>query len=205
MTLEDYIREAVKTESKINHVKVNPDLIVNVLYLFNAAARMLDQVKKHAFYGKEYSQENFSVDYTSCVSALQALTLIRVNGTSEEMKEEEHKQIDPRIFHAIIGIATESAELTEALYEVLIGGEPDLVNMREENGDLNWYQAIFYDAMRDVGFEGSWEGDLQKNINKLSKRYNATGFSSEAALNRNLKAERKELEDLIESKETEGS
>jgi len=197
MTLEEFIVAAIETESKIEHVKVNPDLIVNVLYLFNAAGRMLDQIKKHAFYGKEYKIEQFSVDYTSCVSALQALTHVRINGTSEDMKEEDHKQIDSRIFHAILGIATESTELTEALYNVLIGGKPDYINIREENADLNWYQAILYDAMKELGFKGTWEGDLDMIINKLAKRYKGGGFSSELAINRNVEEERKLMEEIL--------
>ena len=214
MNLKEYIQEAVKTESKIEHVKVNPDLIVNILYLFNAAGRMLDQVKKHVFYGKDYSVENFSVDYTSCITALQALTLIQVNGSSEDMKEEDHKQIDSRVFHAIMGIATEATELTEALYKVLIteGLKPDYINIREENGDLNWYQAILYDAMRELGIEGTWEDDLQKNIDKLQKkRYKGGTFTQEEALYRNIDdeisvyKEMKELEELLESEETEDS
>lgn len=193
MNLEEYIKLATTTESRLEHVKVNPDLIVNLLYIFNASGSMLDQVKKHVFYGKEYNVDEFSVAFSSIVSALKALTLVRINGTEEEMGEEIHAQIDPRLFHAILGIATESTEMCEALYSVLIGKEIDLVNLREENGDLNWYQAIFYDTMKELGYKGTWDDDLEKNIAKLKARY-PDKFCSDKAINRDLDKERKILE-----------
>jgi len=193
MNLEEYIKLATTTESRLKEVKVNPDLIVNLLYIFNASGNMLDQVKKHVFYGKEYDSDDFSVSFSSIVSALQALTLVRINGNEEEMGEEVQSQIDPRLFHAILGVATESTEMCEALYDVLVGKEIDLVNLREENGDLNWYQAIFYDTMKELGYKGTWDDDLEKNIAKLKARY-PDKFCSDKAVNRDLDKERDILE-----------
>jgi len=65
--------------------------------------------------------------------------------THDELEDAESTlDIDPRIFHAVLGAATESVELLEALE--FNGKEMDLVNLGEEFGDLNWYQAIFCDA-----------------------------------------------------------
>lgn len=197
MNLQEYIESAIKTESVPNEITANPQLIVNVLALYNAAGRMLDQIKKHVFYGREYKVDLFNGDYQLMVTTLthMAHKSIRINGTPEEMAEETITEINPRIFHAIIGIATESTELCESLYDILTNRkEIDLVNLREENADLNWYQAIFYDVMKELGHEGTWNGDLEKNIAKLKVRY-PEKFTKKDAINRNLDKERKVLED----------
>lgn len=196
MNLQEYIKLATRTDSKSYEIIANPQLIVNVLALYNAAGRMLDQIKKHVFYGREYKIDLFNGDYQLMVTTLthMAHKSIRINGTPEEMAEETITEINPRIFHAIIGIATESTELCEALYDILTSRkEIDLVNLREENGDLNWYQAIFYDAMRELGYEGTWDEDLEKNIAKLKARY-PEKFTKKNAIIRDLDKERKILE-----------
>jgi NTP pyrophosphatase (non-canonical NTP hydrolase) len=194
MDLKEYTALAVRTESRPEEVKVNHQFLVNVLYVFCASGRMLDQIKKHAFYGKAYAIENFTMDYQMIERSMYDLQNVRINGTSEEMGEEPVDTIDLRIFHAIIGIATESTELCEALYSTLTGGTVDLVNLREENGDINWYQAIFYDAMTELGFTGHWDDDLETNIAKLKKRF-PNKFTNEDAINRDTDAEREILED----------
>lgn len=188
MNLKQYTKLATRTESRPEEVLVNHQLIVDVLYVFTAAGRMLDQIKKHAFYRKDYSAENFTADYAMIERAMFDLQRVRINGSSEDMGEEPIKGIDLRLLHAIVGIATESTELCEALYTALTGGEVDLVNLREENGDINWYQAIFYDAMEELGFEGHWEDDLETNIAKLKARY-PDKFTNENAINRDLETE----------------
>ena len=193
MNLKEYTKLATRTESRPDEVLVNPELLVNVLYIFTAAGRMLDQIKKHAFYRKDYSVENFTIDYSMIERAMYDLQSARINGTSEEMGEEKVEAINLRLLHAIIGIATESTELCEALYNTLTGSEVDLVNLREENGDINWYQAIFYDAMEELGFEGHWDDDLETNIAKLRARY-PDKFTNENAINRDVDKEREILE-----------
>lgn len=193
MNLEEYTKLATRTESRLDQIVANPQLIVNLLAMFSAAGRMLDQLKKHTFYGKDYDIDNFNVDYQLIINILQHLAVTKVIGTPEEIGEVPVPELDPRIFHAVIGIATEATEMCEAIYKVMMGENIDMVNLREENGDLNWYQAIFYDAMSEKGFEGSWEGDLITNIEKLRARY-PDKFDSEKAINRDLETERAILE-----------
>jgi len=60
----------------------------------------------------------------------------------------------------------------------------DLVNIGEEYGDLNWYQAIFCDT---AGIE--WEVILDTNAEKLYKANKARykdGFTNGDANERNL-------------------
>ena len=202
MDLQTYITQAVRTESYPEEFKANPQLVVNLLALFTASGRMLDQLKKHIFYGKDFDIDKFNGDYQFMISTLthMAHRSIRINGTPEEMKEEKIEEVNPRLFHAIIGIATESTELCEALYDIMTHRkEVDLVNLREENGDLNWYQAVFYDAMRELGYKGNWSDDLETNIAKLRKRY-PEKFTSEHAINRDEEAERELLEQHLNEK-----
>ncbi len=94
-----------------------------------------------------------------------------------------------RLLHGGMGLATESAELVDALKKHLFYGKPlDRTNLVEEMGDLFWYCAILADAL-DVSFQEV----MDKNIAKLKARY-GDKFTSHAALNRNLDKERTTLE-----------
>ena len=99
--------------------------------------------------------------------------------------------IDPDLFHAILGIATETAELIESLQTSFVTGEIDKVNLVEELGDLLWYQSI---AMKSLGT--TFEEVAKVNIEKLKSRY-PDKFTSEKAANRDTDAERSVLEKSI--------
>lgn len=99
---------------------------------------------------------------------------------------------DPRIIrllHSAIGLCTESGEFLDQLKRVLFYGKPlDTVNLIEEIGDQNWYQAIAIDELKTT------IGHIQQiNINKLAARYGET-FSELKALSRDLQAEREQIE-----------
>ena len=97
---------------------------------------------------------------------------------------------DPDIVHGIIGIGTESGELLDQLKKsIFYGRELDLVNLKEELGDLLWYVALLCHAL-NCTFE-----ELQtKNIEKLHARYKEKKFSETECENRNLENERGVLE-----------
>jgi len=180
--LSDYIKGAVSTESTIPEVKVNTEILSNVIAMHIASGNVLDQIKKHAFYGREYDYNKIDDHLVEIAQSLQSL----VSFTFEDLEKETILDIDPRVFHAILGTATESVELLEALEYT--GGEMDLINIGEEYGDLNWYQAIFCDA---VGVE--WEVILDTNAEKLFKANKARykdGFTNNDANKRNLDGER---------------
>lgn len=174
MNLEQYIQQAIRTESyKDTTTKLSFDsrFLVELLYAFVQTGYHLDDIKKYIFYKRPPKVLSF-----------------------DETRETE-LEVNHRIFHALIGIATESAEVIEALAKHLNKDQPlDLVNLREEMGDLCWYIAIFYDALREMGFEGSWEGDLEKNIAKLRSRF-PEKFTSELAINRKVENELKHYDD----------
>lgn len=94
-----------------------------------------------------------------------------------------------RLIHAQMGMQTEVAEFADALKKSLFYGKPlDIVNLKEELGDLMWYMAIAMDEL-DTNF--TKEGD--RVINKLKTRY-PDKFTVDKAENRNLELERAILE-----------
>jgi len=96
---------------------------------------------------------------------------------------------DLNLLHAAMGISTESGELMDAFKrKIFYGKELDVVNVKEEIGDLMWYVAILLREL-DLDFEEL----LQINIDKLKARY-PDKFTEEHALNRDLDTERKILE-----------
>jgi NTP pyrophosphatase (non-canonical NTP hydrolase) len=95
------------------------------------------------------------------------------------------------LLHGAIGIATEAGELLDALKKhIYYNKELDKVNISEEIGDVLWYAALLCNCleidMRDV---------MDTNIAKLKARY-PEKFDEDKAENRNLKKERRVLEDL---------
>lgn len=94
-----------------------------------------------------------------------------------------------RLLHGAIGVGTEGGELLDQVKKHLYYGKAlDKANVMEECGDVLWYVAVALDA---VGF--TMEEAMERNIGKLRARYPGN-FTTEAALNRDLEAERKTLE-----------
>jgi len=187
--LQKYIDGAVSTESVKDEIKINKKFLKAIIALHIASGNMLDQAKKHAFYGRAYDHRAIDRNVMDVANTLKQMQDI----TFDELEDKEDViDINPRIFHAMIGTATEAVEMVEALD--LDGGELDIVNIGEEFGDLNWYQAIFCDA---AGIK--WDDILEINAQKLYKSQQARykeGFTDEAANERNLDAEREVLNDL---------
>ena len=185
--LKQYGQDAIRTESLIEEVRLNPVFFASVLQVAIAAGNMLDQMKKHAFYGKDYNNQNIMSDFASMVDGMDGIK----NSFSEIDSNETGFEINPRVFHSILGIATESTELLEALD--FSGQKMDNVNILEECFDIDWYQFILVDAL---------DGDLQQiwdtGIAKLRKRY-PEKFTSENAINRDVDAEREILEVLADN------
>lgn len=112
-----------------------------------------------------------------------------------DAKEYSHVQArlstedNAKLFHYLIGIGTEAGELQDALKKTVVYGKPlDVVNLKEEIGDLCWYMARLLDHL-----DSSFEEVMETNINKLRARYGEK-FTEYAALNRDLEKEREVLE-----------
>ncbi len=95
-----------------------------------------------------------------------------------------------QLLHGALGLSTEAGELEDALKKhIFYGKELKPSNILEECGDAMWYINLILDA---YGF--SWEQAMEVNIKKLRKRL-GTSFSGDRAINRDLSAENKILEE----------
>lgn len=94
-----------------------------------------------------------------------------------------------RLLHAAMGLSTEAGEFVDQLKRHLFYGKPlDLVNLKEECGDVGWYLGLSIEVLQTTLNEV-----LTRNIEKLKVRY-PEKFSDANAVERDLAAERKVLE-----------
>lgn len=115
--------------------------------------------------------------------------------TESPPSEAQLSRVNLRVLHALMGMQTETAELTDAVKRhIFYGTELDKVNLVEEIGDIFWYIAILLDELKvDVGDKASFEHAMKVNIDKLRARY-PNKFTEHDAVNRDLKTERDILE-----------
>lgn len=181
MTPKDYQKLALRTEPTEEQYKAVAERLSkhkvirsleNAFFEMNWMTESLDRLKKHIFYGKEVElRDSFE------------------SSTNSRMIKKLQDPKTIRVLHSILGLATETGELIEMLRQHLSNDkELDLVNMKEEIGDLQWYNALGLDVC-----ESSFEEVMERNIEKLAARY-GDKFSDIKALNRDLETERKILE-----------
>jgi NTP pyrophosphatase (non-canonical NTP hydrolase) len=118
--------------------------------------------------------------------------LLKFNEYIQSVKRTESpnfNSVNSRILHGVIGCCTEAGELLDSVKKSLFyGRELDYINIEEEIGDLFWYVALIMDEC-----QFDLEHVLERNIAKLKIRY-PEQFTNAHAENRNLEAERSELE-----------
>lgn len=193
MTPNEFVPNAIRTESKVEVIKANEFILNDVIDAIVNLSEVLDQIKKNAFYGKKFDENKIAVSLHTATWCIERVQRERIAHLLEKdtpdylIEQKQDLKVNPRLFHAIIGIATESSELLEALR--LDTSEFDRINILEELGDLNWYQAIAVDELH-ASFE---EDVLDRVIAKLRARY-PEKFTSENAINRDLVKERQVLE-----------
>jgi NTP pyrophosphatase (non-canonical NTP hydrolase) len=100
------------------------------------------------------------------------------------------------LLHAGMGLCTESGEFMDMLKKhIFYGKELDRVNLVEELGDDLWYVALAIKGLKNKIQQLSLDSILLNNIEKLTERY-PNKFTEDAALNRDLDAEREILEKI---------
>ena len=148
-----------------NHLTCTLDILRGHLSFIDAA-------KKFVFYGKENEEHGIKVEEIG-----------HLGPQFPTFAPADAKFL--RIFHAMIGIMSECEEFIDPL---LAGMESSLaidhLNGIEEFGDVAWYMAVGSDAL-----DTKLQQVFKANISKLCKRYKEKNFSSEAAINRDTKAE----------------
>lgn len=167
-----FIQDALKTKSdKFYNTQVSKDVVLDTLENCTGTLQFLDAIKKKLFYNKP----NEDLDKMSSLYG---------DSWSNTYTPE---QID--LIHAILGIATEAGELLEALTKFIDEEQDfDLVNLKEECGDIFWYQAILANSTNNT-----FEGIQNTVIAKLKARF-PDNFTEKHANNRDLETERKILE-----------
>lgn len=187
MTPNEYVQNALRTESKIDKLVTNEYAIAALLDVIIAAGNMLDQFKKNTFYNKPFDEIKFNQHRDNVIDAIQYFRDIPAlkHPTKVKLVVED---INPRLFHGAVGIITEATEVAEGLKKVFDGQKADTTNLMEEVGDLSWYEAILVDSLN-----GDLEQVMERNVAKLKARF-PDKFTSEDALNRDLEKERAILE-----------
>lgn len=179
MDYKQYVKKAIRTESSNKELTADYQLFLGAIEIFVAASQIVDLFKRNIFYQKDFD----SVEYKNLIAKINILA-----ERTEKNANTAPLNFNPRILHAALGFATESGEILEAIVSSQSNRKLDLINLMEELGDLNWYQAV---ALDETGLE--LDDILSKNIQKLQKRF-PEKFSNAYAINRDLKTERDTLE-----------
>lgn len=168
----NYIEDANRTKSTSYYPgKVELSRFLQTLNGAIGHLNELDRIKKALFYGKPIFPGHTPIGDTCDLLPIYVLG--------------ENPSVAVDILHGIIGKATEGCELLEALEDAIQSGKMiDYVNLGEEIGDGQWYDAILAKA---IGV--SFESVQRVNIAKLRKRY-PEKFTDDDAINRDVAAER---------------
>jgi hypothetical protein len=181
---QDYVKAATRTECTYDRYEqelAKGDTATRVVELMrdiSESGEMADRWKKLLMYGKEPNEgREILVPEHSPDERVNAVIVERMHDPRFE-----------RLFHAALGMFTESAELFDALLDFLASGTLDEVNIAEEIGDQFWYDAIALDTVGQTP-----EAVAKRNIAKLLARYPAK-FDETLAIVRDLQNERRVLE-----------
>lgn len=201
---ERFTNNVKVTESIVPKLNVNLNGLKNALRVFVASANVINQYKRQMFYpGAE-------LDYKVMIEQLNEIgfaiggqpvihdaeSMLYGLQTYEKQGRETLPHENTRFIHGALGMATESAEVVESLLNYLNTGELDAANVNEEVGDTEYYAAVTVDSL------GLTLDDARGAVvTKLRRRYPDGAFSTDHALNRDLEAERKILEDAVQTTE----
>lgn len=190
----NFIPDAMRTCSPGFHGdKVEIGQLIAAMREFVSAANRLDRIKKALFYGRDYIENPSRPSVTSAAPLDNSSRFVSALMRDHEVPA--YQTVFEQLVHGIVGVATESGEMIEALIDAYLLGKPvDFVNLREEGGDNLWYLAIYFDALSNLtGEPCDFETEERRVIAKLRERF-PTKFTEHAANNRDLDAERAVLE-----------
>lgn len=195
MELKEFQGLALRTESQIDDIKIDRHYLAQLLRIVVATSELLDGIKKGVFYNKTAKlDDNSKVYLRDIVRATKSLNSgfegFDKPSTALFANRLPLDNIDPRMFHGLLGILTEAGELGAALLKAVDDENHsiDAVNVQEEMSDIAWYEAIIHDTANL-----DWGQGLTNVIEKLRIRY-PDKYSDYNADNRNLEAERAALE-----------
>lgn len=191
---DDFIDSCKRTESHLEVLEVNKEILSNLIKIYIEISEILDGVKKATFYNKETKYITELYQRLAHIKKLAEISSSPIfDERNKRTKGDKIESLSPRLFHGILGKMTECGELAKAIINVI--DDPtvkiDSVNIQEELGDDDWYNSIIHDAL---GLK--MRHTKEKVISKLKVRY-SDGYSDKSADTRNLDAEREELEKNI--------
>jgi hypothetical protein len=194
----NYEELAGRTENRELDQKQYPkELFKNVINVAILSGQFLDLYKKHYFYNKKIDQQELANLTSKLIGAIDRTAMATTSEVAEcdygaEINHTLTTQEDilrARLFHSGVGMITEAGEILENLPKHNI----DWVNVGEELGDVDWYQAIILNILKDLNIPLDENIIRERNILKLAKRYGEK-FSDFSATHRDLESERKILE-----------
>lgn len=173
MDVKTYLTESARTASGGYHTEnMGGDLsAAQMLASIQLVGAGADNVKRKLYYNKVRSNE--------------ALQNMFVEADASATRPVTFDMLDKDIIHALLGMVSECGEIAEAINTT---EDLDMVNLREEAGDILWYMAML---LRALGTD--FETEMERNINKLRVRF-PDKFTTEKAADRDLDAERQALE-----------
>jgi len=190
MESKEFTTNALKTEYTPKVLPISALTVRSAILMAISCANIMDLLKKHIIYGKAIDIGDIDAESLAMRTSSEMLKHQLKNPSVGEPCTND--DVNLRLLHAAIGMFTESGEMLDALYKQIETGSLDFVNFAEELFDNDWYRAI---AQDEVGVPE--EQTRETGIKKLQKRY-PEKFTSEAALNRDLDAEREILEEGME-------
>lgn len=190
-TNTEFTIDALSTESVVPEIRANRLQFLAALRAFVAASQVLDQFKRNFYYGEKGNFDPVKLKHY-LEEIHQAAFELDLNHIMYEPSYEAIP-VDTRVAHGIMGAGTESGELIEAMIK-LINGDGDVVNMKEEVGDVHWYLSVLADAL-GLTTDQCLEAVIKKLKDKKKGRYADGVFTAEAAVDRDTSAERELLEE----------
>jgi hypothetical protein len=204
-----YARAVLETESKPKSINFGPMTLALALQLAIETSKVLDQVKRAIYYGKDIDQKIAMGALETIAKLSNDIAFPVGSGRYRDPRDadfypnvaQESRQnisldaLNVRLLHAALGLQTESGEFIEALMPTLFGGPLDKVNLLEELGDgPGWYAEV---ALDELGFtrEQCNFTNIKKLQDKRNGRYKKGAFDPNAAVQRDTAAERGLLED----------
>lgn len=195
MKNNEYVKMVNDLESIVNVAEVD-ESFEDVCRAYAALGEVLDGYKRSIFYGTKDRLTEKKVP--KMYEAFKHLNnAIRECGTQDSIP----LKLNTRYVHAILGLATESAELLE---NIINKKDIDL-NAIEELGDCQFYVVVGADAAAQAlkmpkNCEDCVEWVMNVNHSKLAKkRFKSGKFSQDEAINRDINSEATEMEETIKN------
>jgi hypothetical protein len=205
----DYRTAVLSTESRPTALNFGPATLLVALNMAIAASTALDQVKRAIYYGRDMDQKKMLEAIAVVQATAESLKFPVSTGRyrdpqdvhffMQNLPEEVAKSlsadgVDLRLLHAAIGQFTEAGEFIEGIVPTLLGQQVDKVNLLEEQGDSSWYGEVALDVLGYTREQCNF-ANINKLNDKKAGRYQKGAFDPNAAVNRDVVAERVLLEE----------